>query len=109
MEFVSVLRISVAGAIMPSLHFETGDVDMEHAEMKIWEVEVKTTVYGDFFVKARSPEKAKELVTNLFRTAHQPRDWSTSPYYQVTVIGEAEPGAIENGEHIDAVEEVNDP
>ena len=80
---------------------------MEDAEMKIWQVEVRATVYGDFHIKARSPEKAKELATNLFDTGHEPGGWSNKPSYQITVIGEAEPDDIRGEEDIDATEGVN--
>lgn len=82
---------------------------MEDPIMKIWQVEVRASVYGDFYVKARSPEKAKEIATNLYNTRHTPRGWADGTIYQFTVLGEAEPDDIECEDDLDAVEEVNDP
>ena len=102
-----MLQISVSGAIMPSLHFETGGTNVEDAEMKIWQVEVRATVYGDFHVKAHFPETAKELATALFNAGHEPPGWSTGTLYQFTVIGEAEPDDIEDEYDVHAIEGVD--
>ena len=80
---------------------------MEDAEMKIWQVEIRASVYGDFYVKARSPEKAKELATNLYDTWHTPHGWADGTIHQITVIGEAEPDDIEDEEDVDAIEGVD--